>query len=130
MSTHLELLSPVSLGSLALKNRLVMAPLTRMRAIDGDVPSPLAKTYYSQRASAGMIITEATQISPLGKGYPATPGIYSEGANAGLERDCCSSPRQRRFDCFATLACWPHFPFLIARKRRLACRPFGNSTCR
>jgi hypothetical protein len=55
-----------------------MAPLTRMRAIDGDVPSPLAKTYYSQRASAGMIITEATQISPLGKGYPATPGIYSE----------------------------------------------------
>ena len=78
MSTHLELLSPVSLGSLALKNRLVMAPLTRMRAIDGDVPSPLAKTYYSQRATAGMIITEATQISPLGKGYPATPGIYSE----------------------------------------------------
>jgi N-ethylmaleimide reductase len=78
MSTHLELLTPVSLGAMALKNRLVMAPLTRMRAIDGDVPSPLAKTYYSQRASAGMIITEATQISPLGKGYPATPGIYSE----------------------------------------------------
>ena len=78
MSTHLELLSPVSLGSLALKNRHVMAPLTRMRAIDGDVPSPLAKTYYSQRASAGLIITEATQISPLGKGYPSTPGIYSE----------------------------------------------------
>lgn len=77
MSTQLELLSPVSLGALALKNRLVMAPLTRMRAIDGDVPSPLAKTYYSQRASAGMIITEATQISRLGKGYPATPGIYS-----------------------------------------------------
>lgn len=78
MSTHLELLTPVSLGAMALKNRLVMAPLTRMRAIEGDVPSPLAKTYYSQRASAGMIITEATQISPLGKGYPATPGIYSE----------------------------------------------------
>lgn len=54
-----------------------MAPLTRMRAIDGDVPNPLAKTYYAQRASAGLIITEATQISPLGKGYPATPGIYS-----------------------------------------------------
>jgi N-ethylmaleimide reductase len=75
MSTHLELLTPVSLGAMALKNRLVMAPLTRMRAIDGDVPSPLAKTYYSQRASAGMIITEATQISPLGKGYPATPAF-------------------------------------------------------
>ena len=54
-----------------------MAPLTRMRAIEGDVPNPLAKTYYEQRASAGLIISEATQISPLGKGYPATPGIYS-----------------------------------------------------
>jgi len=54
-----------------------MAPLTRMRAIDGDVPNPLAKTYYAQRASAGLIISEATQISPIGKGYPATPGIYS-----------------------------------------------------
>ena len=69
--------TPVTLGSIELKNRLVMAPLTRMRAIAGDVPNPLAKTYYAQRASAGLIITEATQISPLGMGYPATPGIYS-----------------------------------------------------
>jgi len=69
--------TPVNLGSIQLKNRLVMAPLTRMRAIDGDVPNPLAQTYYAQRASAGLIITEATQISPLGRGYPATPGIYS-----------------------------------------------------
>lgn len=67
----------IKLGSIELKNRLVMAPLTRMRAIDGDVPSPLAKTYYAQRASAGLIISEATQISSIGKGYPATPGIYS-----------------------------------------------------
>ena len=69
--------TPIKLGSIELKNRLVMAPLTRMRAIDGDVPNPLAKTYYAQRASAGLIISEATQISPIGKGYPATPGIYS-----------------------------------------------------
>lgn len=69
--------SLVKLGSIELKNRLVMAPLTRMRAIAGDVPNPLAKIYYSQRAGAGLIITEATQISPLGMGYPATPGIYS-----------------------------------------------------
>ncbi len=69
--------TPVTLGSIELKNRLVMAPLTRMRAIDGDVPNPLAKTYYAQRASAGLIISEATQISPMGKGYPATPGLYS-----------------------------------------------------
>ena len=69
--------TPVKLGAIELKNRLVMAPLTRMRAIDEDVPNPLAKTYYSQRAGAGLIISEATQISSLGKGYPATPGIYS-----------------------------------------------------
>lgn len=69
--------TPVKLGAIKIKNRLVMAPLTRMRAISGDVPNPLAKEYYSQRAGAGLIITEATQISPLGIGYPSTPGIYS-----------------------------------------------------
>lgn len=69
--------TPVKLGAIELKNRLVMAPLTRMRAIDGDVPHPLAKTYYEQRATAGLIISEATQISAMGKGYPGTPGIYS-----------------------------------------------------
>ncbi|QWE21187.1 alkene reductase [Polynucleobacter sp. AP-Kolm-20A-A1] len=77
MSGKEIMFTPVSLGSIQLKNRLVMAPLTRMRAVGGDVPNPLAKTYYAQRAGAGLIITEATQISPLGKGYPATPGIYS-----------------------------------------------------
>jgi N-ethylmaleimide reductase len=69
--------SPVNLGAIELKNRLVMAPLTRMRAVAGHVPNPLAKTYYAQRASAGLIITEATQISNLGMGYPGTPGIYT-----------------------------------------------------
>lgn len=77
MSGKEIMFTPVALGSIELKNRLVMAPLTRMRAIAGDVPNPLAKTYYAQRASAGLIITEATQISALGRGYPATPGIYS-----------------------------------------------------
>lgn len=77
MSGKEIMFTPVKLGSIQLKNRLVMAPLTRMRAIAGDVPNPLAKTYYAQRASAGLIITEATQISLLGMGYPATPGIYS-----------------------------------------------------
>ena len=77
MSGKEIMFTPVNLGSIQLKNHLVMAPLTRMRAVAGDVPNPLAKTYYEQRASAGLIITEATQISPLGMGYPATPGIYS-----------------------------------------------------
>lgn len=77
MSGKEIMFTPIKLGAIELKNRLVMAPLTRMRAIAGHVPNPLAKTYYAQRASAGLIITEATQISPLGMGYPATPGIYS-----------------------------------------------------
>ncbi len=74
--------TPVQFGAIELKNRLVMAPLTRMRAITGEVPNPLAKTYYSQRAGAGLIISEATQISRIGQGYPATPGIYSEEQTA------------------------------------------------
>lgn len=78
MSTHSPLNRPVKLGALELKNRVVMAPLTRMRAVAGEVPNPLAKTYYSQRSGAGLIISEATQISRLGQGYPATPGIYSD----------------------------------------------------
>jgi N-ethylmaleimide reductase len=65
------------LGSLTLPNRIFMAPLTRNRADADGVPSELAETYYSERASAGLIVTEATQISPMGKGYINTPGIHS-----------------------------------------------------
>ena len=71
------LFEPVQLGSLVLANRIFMAPLTRNRAHADGVPSELAATYYSQRASAGLIVTEATQISPMGKGYINTPGIHS-----------------------------------------------------
>ena len=67
----------VQLGSLSLPNRVWMAPLTRTRADAEGVPSELAATYYAQRASAGLIVTEATQISPMGKGYSNTPGIHS-----------------------------------------------------
>ena len=73
-----------TLGNLLLKNRIVMAPLTRNRAIHGsDVPHALNATYYSQRADAGLIISEATQISPTAKGYAWTPGIYSPEQVAG-----------------------------------------------
>ena len=73
-----RLFEPVQLGPLSLKNRIVMAPLTRSRALEGDVPSAMAIEYYTQRASAGLIIAEATQISPQGKGYILTPGIYNQ----------------------------------------------------
>ncbi|WP_345816344.1 alkene reductase [Paraburkholderia sp. PREW-6R] len=72
------LFEPVKVGPLQLPNRIVMAPLTRSRAKEADVPSELAIEYYAQRASAGLIIAEATQISPQGKGYVFTPGIYDD----------------------------------------------------
>ena len=72
------LFQPVRLGALELRNRVVMAPLTRSRALLGDVPRPSATAYYAQRASAGLIITEATQISDAAKGYAWTPGCYTE----------------------------------------------------
>jgi len=72
-----NLFESVQLGSLVLANRVFMAPLTRNRADADGVPGELAATYYAQRASAGLIVTEATQISPMGTGYFHTPGIYS-----------------------------------------------------
>ncbi|MDD9950635.1 MAG: alkene reductase [Zetaproteobacteria bacterium] len=72
-----NLFSPGKIGSLEVKNRIFMAPLTRSRATADGVPSEYAKQYYAQRASAGLIITEATQISAQGKGYVDTPGIYT-----------------------------------------------------
>ncbi|MEZ5542752.1 MAG: alkene reductase [Pseudomonadota bacterium] len=73
-----DLFSPLRVGALELPNRIVMAPLTRNRAGEGEVPTVLHVEYYRQRASAGMIIAEATQISPQGVGYPHTPGIHSQ----------------------------------------------------
>ena len=80
------LFEPIQLGSLVLANRVFMAPLTRTRADADGVPSEFAATYYSQRASAGLIVTEATQISPMGKGYSNTPGIHSQAQVQGWER--------------------------------------------
>ena len=82
-SSTIDLFTPLTLGDLILPNRIVMAPLTRNRAGEGNVPRALNTLYYSQRASAGLIITEASQISPQGVGYPATPGIHSEAQVAG-----------------------------------------------
>jgi N-ethylmaleimide reductase len=81
-----NLFEPLQIGSLVLRNRVFMAPLTRNRADAGGVPSELAATYYAQRASAGLIVTEATQISPMGNGYINTPGIYSPEQVQGWRR--------------------------------------------
>jgi len=72
-----DLFSSAEMGPLKVKNRVVMAPLTRSRAGPGNVPTQLNALYYAQRASAGLIIAEATQIAPEGQGYISTPGIHS-----------------------------------------------------
>ena len=79
------LFAPAVLGTLPLTNRIVMAPLTRSRAAPGNVPQALNARYYAQRASAGVIISEATQITPQGQGYPKTPGIHSQEQIAGWQ---------------------------------------------
>lgn len=84
--TDKALFQPYKLGSLSLANRFVMAPLTRNRAGAGLVPSEFAATYYAQRASAGLIITEATQISPQAQGYQDTPGLYTQAQINGWRK--------------------------------------------
>jgi len=78
-----DLFSPITIGPNNLRNRMVMAPLTRNRAGEGNVPQAMNVKYYRQRTSAGLIISEATQVSAEGVGYPATPGIHSPEQIAG-----------------------------------------------
>lgn len=73
----MDLFSPIQIGNYTLKNRIFMAPLTRCRSVQDNVPNDMMATYYGQRASAGLIISEATQISTQGVGYPCTPGIHT-----------------------------------------------------
>lgn len=84
LSPHL--LSPFSLGDLSLKNRVVMAPMTRSRAGEARLPNAMMAEYYQQRAGAGLIITEATVISPQANGWLHTPGIYTDGQAAAWQQ--------------------------------------------
>jgi 2,4-dienoyl-CoA reductase-like NADH-dependent reductase (Old Yellow Enzyme family) len=82
-----SLFDPLKLGALTLPNRIIMAPLTRSRALpESRVPSDLAVEYYRQRAGAGMILTEATSVTPMGVGYAATPGIWSDEQTEGWRK--------------------------------------------
>jgi 2,4-dienoyl-CoA reductase-like NADH-dependent reductase (Old Yellow Enzyme family) len=73
-----SLFDPLTMGELTLPNRIVMSPLTRCRASPGRVPNAMMAEYYAQRASAGIIFSEATSVTPMGVGYPDTPGIWSK----------------------------------------------------
>jgi N-ethylmaleimide reductase len=81
----MDLFSPINLGSLHLPNRIVMSPMTRLRAV-GKIPTDLMATYYAQRATADLIITECTMVSPLSYGYINCPGIYSREQIAGWQK--------------------------------------------
>ncbi len=83
MMSNIDLFTPIQVGPYHLANRIVMAPMTRNRAGDGNVPQPLNVEHYSQRASAGLIVTEGSQIAEDAVGYPATPGIHSDEQVAG-----------------------------------------------
>jgi 2,4-dienoyl-CoA reductase-like NADH-dependent reductase (Old Yellow Enzyme family) len=81
-----SLFDPLQAGAFTLKNRIVLAPLTRCRSSAGRVPNDLMREYYVQRASAGLMLSEATSVSAMGVGYPDTPGIWSEEQVAGWKR--------------------------------------------
>ena len=80
------LFEPASVRGLRLRNRIVMAPMTRNRAVDGNVPNALMAEYYAQRASAGLIITEGTSPSPNGLGYARIAGMFNEAQVAGWRK--------------------------------------------
>ncbi|MCW8821087.1 MAG: alkene reductase [Sulfurovum sp.] len=82
----MDLFSPIKIGNYTLKNRIFMAPMTRCRSVQNNVPNELMATYYGQRASAGLIISEATQISTQGIGYPYTPGIHTDEQVQGWKK--------------------------------------------
>ena len=86
MSSAPNLFTPIRLGAIEAPNRIFMAPLTRCRAAAGNVPQDLNVTYYTQRASAGLILSEATSVSPRGFGYPSTPGIFTDAQVAGWRK--------------------------------------------
>lgn len=81
-----SLFDPIQLGDLSLPNRIIMAPLTRCRSSAGRVPNEMMAEYYVQRASAGLIFSEATSVDPMGVGYPDTPGIWSAAQVEGWKR--------------------------------------------
>ncbi len=83
LDAMMSLFAPATAGALELPNRIIMAPLTRQRAVDRRIPNTLMRDYYVQRASAGLILTEATAVTPMGVGYPDTPGIWNDDQVSG-----------------------------------------------
>jgi len=124
MSTNIDLFTPLELGTVKLENRIVMAPMTRSRASGGDkkIPSKLNGIYYAQRASAGLIITEATQISTNSTAYPNTPGIFTPEQTEGWKLITDAVHQQGGESFLTTMARRSSFSSPITSRRRNSCR--------
>ena len=113
------LFTPIQLGALTLPNRIIMAPLTRCRSSAGRVPNDLMREYYVQRASAGLIVSEATSVTAMGVGYVDTPGVWSEAQVARLAQHHRRRSRGGR----------ANVPAIVARRAALATPEFlGGAT--
>ena len=108
-NTHATLEQPLQLGDISLKNRVVMAPLTRARSGTSRVPNALMKDYYVQRANAGLILTEATVIDAKAVGYCRHPRTLERGTGRGMARYCASGACTRFENGGATVACGAYF---------------------
>ena len=120
------LFTPVQLGRLTVRNRIVLAPMTRSRALPGGVPHPSATLYYAQRASGGLLISEGTCVSPQGVGHPGVPGIWNDEQVRGLATDHARCPRARRLHRRPALAHRPGVPSVGSGGRGDACRPLAH----
>ena len=108
------LFDPIRFGNIAAANRIVMAPMARNRTGPGQVPTPLMATYYEQRATTGLIVSEATQIAPDDKEHLDTPGIYSAEQKAGWRPRNRRGARQRRQNRTAVVACGAYMARFVA----------------
>ena len=124
------LLTPCDLHGLLLKNRVVMSPLTRSRAGAERMPNPLMAEYYSQRASAGLIITEATVVSKQGIGWLNSPGIYSDEQAEAWKMVVDAVHARGTADLSPALALRTGFPQQLSRQRGASGGPFGRQAQR
>ena len=117
-----KLFEPIRVGKLELSNRIIMAPMTRSRADDAGVQPAFVAEYYRQRASAGLIITEATNVSPMAKGYIRTPGIYTAEQIESWRRVTGRSPLARRKNLHANFSHRAHLSSRLPARGRAAGR--------
>lgn len=122
-----KLFTPLKVGAITATNRVFMAPLTRLRSIEpGDIPTPLMAEYYRQRASAGLIISEATQISAQAKGYAGAPGLHSDEQIAAWKKSLRESmPRAAIWRCNCGIQAVFHTPACNQADKRPSRHPLS-----